>query len=313
MDKIERIKGGLYGALIGDAVGVPYEFKTSLNIPPHDQIDMIPPVGYRRTWAMIPVGTWSDDGALMLCLLETLLENWHRSDSLVAQDELGKKLIAWKDKGYMSVDNLTFDIGNQTIRAIEAIRVGRPVPSNDQTSLGNGSLMRALPVALTFHNASDHSLAVGATLQSEVTHPHPRASICCSIYTVIAYQLLQGKGKLEAIDYAIDWAKQYYEHHYETDFQEVLEAESLEPMGSGYVVDSLWSSLYAFRVGNTYEDVIRTAIKLGNDTDTTACIAGGLAGIHYGYSNIPVAWREGLRGKEILEPLWDRLQLYGTE
>ena len=59
----ERITGGMWGLLVGDAVGVPYEFKSPDAIPSFDQIDLQPPPGYPRSHVGVPPGTWSDDGA----------------------------------------------------------------------------------------------------------------------------------------------------------------------------------------------------------------------------------------------------------
>jgi ADP-ribosylglycohydrolase len=75
--------------------------------------------------------------------------------------------------------------------------------------------------------------------------------------------------------------------------------------GSSYVVDSLMSSLLC-RI-KSYSDTVKMAISFGNDTDTTACIAGGLAGITYGFRNIPNTWVSELRGKEIVYPLLKNL------
>lgn len=57
----------------------------------------------------------------------------------------------------------------------------------------------------------------------------------------------------------------------------------------------------------SYETVIKAAIALGHDTDTTACIAGGIAGIYYGLDAIPISWMQALRGKEMVEPLINQL------
>lgn len=65
----DKILGGLYGLLIGDAVGVPYEFHAPERLPPFEQIDMVPPAGFVRSHQGIAAGTWSDDGAQALCLL----------------------------------------------------------------------------------------------------------------------------------------------------------------------------------------------------------------------------------------------------
>lgn len=72
--------------------------------------------------------------------------------------------------------------------------------------------------------------------------------------------------------------------------------------GSGYVVDCLKSAKFSLQQSN-YEDVIKTAIALGRDTDTTACVAGGIAGLYYGFEAIPQQWLDQLRGKDLVEPL----------
>jgi ADP-ribosylglycohydrolase len=109
---------------------------------------------------------------------------------------------------------------------------------------------------------------------------------------------------------AIDWAIAETTKHLTNasadevaEFQKVVAGEHVEQRGSGYVVDSLWSAIMAFTSGNSYEDVVRRAIAFGLDTDTTACIAGGLAGIFYGYDSIPVKWIDHLRGRDIVDPL----------
>ena len=71
----DKIAGGLYGLLIGDALGVPYEFYKPEALPSYDQIEMTPPPGFRKTYPQVEAGTWSDDGAQALCLLDSL---WHR-------------------------------------------------------------------------------------------------------------------------------------------------------------------------------------------------------------------------------------------
>lgn len=74
-DRWERIRGGLYGLLVGDARGVPYEFSPPAAIPARDLIEMSPPAGFARAHPAVPVGTWSDDGAQALVLLNSLVED----------------------------------------------------------------------------------------------------------------------------------------------------------------------------------------------------------------------------------------------
>jgi len=82
--------------------------------------------------------------------------------------------------------------------------------------------------------------------------------------------------------------------------------ELVEGGGSGYMVDCLGSARMALAAGQ-YEDVVKAAIALGHDTDTTACVAGGIAGIRDGVGAIPERWMRELRGKEIAEPLLQQL------
>jgi ADP-ribosyl-[dinitrogen reductase] hydrolase len=72
--RLERIRGGMYGLLTGDALGVPYEFSAPQDIPERRLIDMSPPPGFARAHSSVPEGTWSDDGAQALLLLASLVE-----------------------------------------------------------------------------------------------------------------------------------------------------------------------------------------------------------------------------------------------
>jgi ADP-ribosylglycohydrolase len=300
----ERIEGGLLGLLIGDALGVPYEFHEPEEIPPVDQIEYEPPSAFSRSHRSAPPGTWSDDGAQALCLLASLLE-CGRFD---AQD-LGHRLVRWNDEGYCAVDEHVFDIGIQTGRALANIRGGIPAllaGSTEERALGNGSLMRVLPLAL-WHRGTDAELVTDGRAQSRVTHGHVRAQLCCALYCLWARRLLEDAP--DAWGSAVATVRGLYAE----ETQERAELEfHLRPddepkrQGSGYVVDTLHSARWALAQGG-YEQVVRAAIRLGNDTDTTACVAGGLAGLRDGVAAIPARWREALRGWEIYEPLLERL------
>ena len=121
------------------------------NLAPYaDRIDMAPPPGFRRTYSGLPVGTWSDDGALALCLLESLVETG-RHDPM----DQTRRMVAWLFEGHMAVDNHVFDVGNATRQALGQARsllaegvspVGRGL--THEQSAGNGTLMRILPLAL---------------------------------------------------------------------------------------------------------------------------------------------------------------------
>lgn len=296
----DRLSGALYGLLVGDALGVPYEFHPPGEIPAEDEIDYTPPPGFRRAHAGVPPGTWSDDGAQALCLLASLLEH-ERLDL----DDFAFRLSRWYDAGYLAVDGIVFDVGITTGRAMRLIAAGvRPEEAgpDDAYSNGNGALMRVLPLAL-WHEGTDAELVRDARRQSRVTHGHLRSQLCCALYCLWARRLLQ--------DHPEAWADALATLRalIATDPVAVEELEgAIRPdadatcTGGGYVVDALRSARWAVEAGD-YRGTVLRAIRLGNDTDTTACIAGGIAGLIHGIDAIPPRWREGLRGRALLDPL----------
>jgi ADP-ribosylglycohydrolase len=304
--KVDRTKvlGGLYGLLVGDALGVPYEFHAAREIPAASLIEYTPPKGFRRAHQGTPSGTWSDDGAQALVLLDSLLA----MKRLDVRD-FARHLLAWADTGYMAVDGRVFDIGSQTSEAMHRIRHGGRVVVNDgpEFRCGNGSLMRTLPLAL-WHNGTDADLVRDAHRQSAVTHGQTIGQVSCALYALWARRTLLGR--LDAWEDATKALRNLYRSDAVRirELNEVLQPDSNpKGNGSGYVVDCLHSARLALKRGKTYEDVVREAILIGADTDTTACVAGGIAGIRYGLTGIPARWIDGLRGRHIVGRVADRL------
>lgn len=301
----ERVSGGLWGLLIGDALGVPYEFAPAKRIPERRRIEMDPPVEFLRShWGVKP-GTWSDDGAQALCLLATLLERGE-----VDPHDLMDRIARWYRDGYFAVDRNVFDVGLQTtqsitafLRGVPAISTGRP----DEMGNGNGSLMRVMPLAL-WHTGSDEDLLAQARLQSKPTHAHARAELSCALVCLWARRLMANSVNawMEAVEILEGLVPPGSADRHELDTA-VRPRDDLPAKGSGYVVDTLHSVRLAMRE-RTFEDVVRAAVALGNDTDTTACVAGGVAGVKYGFQGIPRRWYKTLRGKELVEPLLADLQ-----
>lgn len=290
--------------LVGDALGVPYEFHDRISIPPFDEIEYEPPENFQRAHNGVPIGTWSDDGAQALCLLASL----HECGKFDA-DDFAEKLVAWFREDYMAVDEV-FDVGIQTQRAILNLRRGdAPLEAglSEERNNGNGSLMRVLPLAL-WHRGSDEDLVKDAFDQSAVTHGHLRSKLCCALYCLWARRILQNSD-----DAWEDAVKTLYKIFPEgTAEREEIETKIspndsvYEVKGTGYVVDSLLAARWA-NGNKTFEETVKAAISLGDDTDTTACIAGGIAGLRFGVEAIPKRWRDDLRGKEIYEPLLEKL------
>ncbi|EIM98552.1 ADP-ribosylglycohydrolase [Paraburkholderia hospita] len=304
--EVQAELGGLIGLLVGDAVGAAYEFRAPELIPAHDQIEMITPADFRRSHAGVPPGTWTDDGAQTLCLLASLLERGQ-----FRLTDFTARLLKWLDHGYMAVDGHVFDVGIQTCDALDQIRDGASALESGgrlESDNGNGSLMRVLPLAL-WHSGTDEALVKEAGLQSLPTHAHPRSLVACAFYCLVA------RGYLRKLEDPWSWADERLEAIYgawpnlqeKTGYLRELEIIRAFPRndqarGTGYVVDTLWSAKEALH-DESFQDVVRAAIRFGHDTDTTAAVAGGLAGIRFGLSGIPGSWLAALRGYDLVASL----------
>lgn len=304
LTKDEKICGGIVGLLVGDALGVPYEFHPREEIPFFEDIEFEPPHWFRRAHAGVPIGTYSDDGAQALILLDSLL-TCKKFDA----NHFAEGLVNWYKSGFMAVGGIVFDVGIQTRQAISNLQTGFPPltagPSSERNN-GNGSLMRVLPLAL-WHQGTDLELIADAFDQSAVTHGHIRSKLCCALYCLWARRILQ------EVENPWDSAVEKIRGIFAEDTIERIEFETeirpdnlYEVNGSGYVLDSLFSAKWANGRPN-FEETVKAAISLGNDTDTTACIAGGIAGLKFGINGIPERWTDNLRGKETYEPLLEKL------
>ena len=305
--KRNKIIGGLLGLCIGDALGLPVEFKPRSALKATPVTDMI---GYGTHNQ--PPGTWSDDSSLTFCLAESLCNGLNLQD-------IAAKFIKWLYEGYWTPYGKVFDVGNTTRIAIARLKEGvNPLEAgpDDEFSNSNGSLMRILPLAF-YLEKSDIEQQFEITHQvSCLTHRHLRSQIACGIYIQVAINLFKGNTPEEAYesmkctvsDYYSKWPYITELHH----FKRIIESDiSRLPenaiKSSSYVVDTLEASLWCLLNSNSYADTVLTAVNLGGDTDTLGAVAGGLAGIYYGYDGLPQKWVARIaRAKDIIK-LGERL------
>jgi ADP-ribosylglycohydrolase len=302
----ERLEGAVYGHLVGDALGVPYEFGEP---GPFGEIEWRGGGLHAQ-----PPGTWSDDGALMLSLLDSLLSVGFDTD------DQGRRALDWRDLGHYAPAGTVFDIGGATSAALERIRSGVPAAeAGGADAKGNGSLMRILPLPLVLRHAEPRELAQAAARASRVTHASAEAQVACALYVLIVRRLLDGeRDRAGALcSAAADLRAVYAVAGIPGSPGGSEPAAALAALdahlawtgrgGRGRVVDSFWSAWDAFAGSSSYAETVTRAVAYGHDTDTTAAIAGGLAGAYWGIAAIPPAWRRGLRDQRIPRELIDRL------
>src|SRR6056297_1510541 len=293
-DERNPILGAIMGLCVADAMGVPVEFLS------RDKLKENPVTGMRGYGTFnLPPGTWSDDSSLTLCLADSLCRGLDYRDKM-------ENFSKWLHEGEFTPHGEAFDIGNGTYKAI--MRFGKGTDpllcgGKEERDNGNGSLMRILP--LVFHlrkNYGSEFASSGEAMQiicnvSSLTHAHRRSVIACGIYLSIASRLLDGESMDKAVRQGFEKAIEYYKEkedcknelsHFkrisEPDFKDLPEKEI---RSTGYVVDTLEAALWCLLNTKSYRECVLKAVNLGDDTDTVAAVAGGLAGIRYGYENIP--------------------------
>lgn len=294
-----KIRGAFLGALVGDAIGVPYEFEA----PRKTKEVVLKGFGTHNQ----PPGTWSDDGALLLCSAFSLAEKKE-----FCPHHLSDKFLQWQKEGFMACGNRLFDIGTTTVQAFYRMRQGvSPLEAGGRLfeTCGNGSLMRILPHALFPLPKSLEALVSQVHDSSAITHRHPLCQVTCAVYCVIVRELISGTSKKDALSEAASKLTEVYQNHFlSSDYLRRLNELTLhEPnLGKGFVLDTFFSALKACLETKNYKEAIQRAVSFGGDTDTVACVTGGLAGVLYGDKAIPSEWVNSLRFDDLSRQAMDR-------
>jgi len=309
VSNINLIKGMLFGIAIGDALGVPVEFKNREYLKKYPVKKMI---GY-GTHNQKP-GTFSDDSSLSFILVETLISSYDLN-------LLGKNIVRWYDEGYWTPNKEVCDIGNTTLKAIENLKKGiEPNISgeNNERDNGNGSLMRIAPlIFFTIENSKKERFKKTKEISS-ITHRHIRSIISCFYFLEYIRYLIKGLNKLEAYEKLkteiieflnsikidpseINHLKQLLE-------QNIYTLPENKISTSGSVISTLEASMWCFLNTNSYKESVLKAVNLGNDTDTTAAVTGAISGTYYGFDSIPKEWIKKIAKSSDIENLAIRFE-----
>jgi ADP-ribosylglycohydrolase len=298
----ERYRGGLLGLAAGDALGTTLEFRRPGSFQPIDDMIGGGPFG-------LEAGQWTDDTSMALCLAESLVEQ----QGFDPVDQL-ERYCRWHKEGYMSSNGRCFDIGGTVSAALSTFRRTRKpwAGSTDPQSAGNGSLMRLVPVPLAF--AGDHEKALLMSGDSSRTTHGARECIdACRYFGGLLVGALRGATKDDVLSDHYSLVPGFWEEHPLSPRIDAIAAGSFkekEPpaiRGTGYVVDCLEAALWAFHRCDSFEQGALAAVNLGNDADTTGAVYGQLAGVYYGASGIPPAWRDRIAMRDLIIGLADRL------
>lgn len=293
----DEILGGIVGLAVADAVGVPAEFMGRESLA-RDPVTGMRGYGSHRQ----PPGTWSDDTSLTLCLLDSLTNGLDYEDIM-------RRFLGWMENAGYTARGRVFDIGIATRGAISRFSKGVPpreCGGRSEYDNGNGALMRILPLGFYLRarfgeGFLENEEAVSIVRDAcSLTHAHIRNQIACGIYLSVADALIGGMPLERAVRTGVSRAKGVYEaraedraelKHFDRIFSDDFAELPREGIRSGgYVVDTLEAALWCLLTTDSYEGCVLKAVNLGDDTDTVAAVAGGLAGMHYGYGAVPAGW-----------------------
>lgn len=293
------MKDILYGCAVGDALGVPFEFKSRGSFLCRGM------AGYGTHHQ--PKGTWSDDTSMTLCLADCIADGF-------SMEKLADSFLKWYGKSEYTANGDLFDIGNATAGALSAIRSGVPcleAGGADEWSNGNGSLMRIAPlVCLTDKMPAEDRFAYCRNVSS-VTHAHQISIASCFIYLEFLKSVLDGSSVEEAFETAVETKEKLPDFGVSqraadrfTLLDRSLKGRKEDEISSGgFVIDTLTASLWCILTSGSYKDAVLKAVNLGDDTDTTGAVAGSIAGLVYGFDSIPREWIADLRNKELIDSI----------
>jgi len=283
-ERRQRYRGALLGLAVGDAVGTTLEFESwPVRHPISDMIGGGP--------FNLAAGQWTDDTSMALCLAESLI----LQRGFDAHDQL-QRYVRWWREGYHSAKSYCFDIGMTTARALEHFEETNAVSANTTAPnmAGNGSLMRLVPVVMAF--ADDVAATERyARESSQTTHATRVAVEACQGYALMLRAALLGAPVEAVMQAAHDRLPDLHVELAEVFAGSYQQRQPPVIQGSGYAVKSLEAALWAvYHHPNDYRGAMLAAANLGHDADTTAAIAGQLAGALVGEAGIPQEWRDRL-------------------
>lgn len=305
----QKIFGALYGAIVGDALGVPVEFRLRNELKEKPVKDML---GYGTY--NLPKGSWSDDSSMILCLADSIGKL-----KSIDYEDIMKRFWKWCRHSKYTPDNYTFDVGRTCYAALMNYHNKmKPVNCGLKTEKdnGNGSLMRISPVPFyLFKNFGENAMEKQEAFElignvSKLTHAHEIVVLGCDIYCSIMVEILKGaRDKSDIQGYGLskigafvrnnpefEYANEKYDRMFHISFKNIPENEI---KSSGYVVDTLEAAFWCFLNTENYADCVLKAVDLGSDTDTVACVAGSIAGAYYG--EIPEEWIKSIRNKKLVD------------
>jgi ADP-ribosylglycohydrolase len=285
---VDAALGAMLGAACGDAAGAVLEFLG--RAPTAAEVERALSMPGGGVWRVAP-GQITDDSELMLALADAMFEAGTYDEDRVAQ-----RYVDW-------LSSQPFDIGTTTATAFLGAReaprgfiassMRAAARSGSAGSKANGSLMRASPLGVYGHRLGDEALARIARADSGLSHPNPACTDAVAAYALAQAHLIRHPGdRSGAFERAEHWCDTEGDQEVRGWIRDAR-AGTLHPFHpqAGFVRIAFTAAFAQLRAGRSYLDGVRATLAGGGDTDTNACIVGGLLGAADGAEGIPAAMR----------------------
>lgn len=306
---LNRIRGFFMGLAAGDAIGIPVEFQSRKKLIENPVTGMRDGGTYEK-----PAGTWSVDGSLTFCVAESLLQGFNLSN-------IAQKFVEFLYQDYWTARGEVFDVGVVVAKAIQRIKEGVPLEEaggNDEMDNGNGALNYTLPLGIYHHDLPISERFVQIAQLSSLTNRHTRSILGAFIFSEMAVWLIRGgdidpqkayAAMTQTINDLIEKEENLTKearHFHRILYDNIAHLPEGAISSTAYIVHSLEACFWCLLNSATYQDAVLKAVNLGEDADTIGAMTGALAGLYYGYNNIPAQWIAQIARKDDILKLSDR-------
>jgi ADP-ribosyl-[dinitrogen reductase] hydrolase len=303
MDLADRVVGSVLGLALGDALGAPFEFLRSRNVP-----SALP--AFERPWLGRAPGSTTDDTAMARNLVRSL-EARHGFDAA----DLVDRHVEWFRSEPPDVGTLVGRVLRRVERGVDAATAAKAIwaERGPEVSAGNGSVMYCAPLGLAYANRPDelHELAPALSV---LTHYDGRCRTACLAVTLGVAALVRGEAADDAARSALT-AVEDLEGGEELEFLVEVAGSSraIDGPDQGFCLFAAGVAFQALVSGGDAETALRRVVSLGGDTDTNAAVAGALLGARDGSNGLPIQWVERLEDADAIRTEADALvPLAGT-
>ena len=293
--QVNRAIGAVCGGAVGDALGAGYEF----NNPSPDQ-EIIMEGGGAFGWAP---GEWTDDTAMALAILDELALG--RCDI----ESIGDNFLAWYASSPPDVGIQTSSVLSSAQNGAELIKAGHEFYANNPDRSGNGGLMRTGPVALS--GLGDREVvAESAAAIAALTHAHHDSTAACVLWSLAIEEAIMTASDNTVFEWerAVRNGLKYLDEDTASRWDTIIYAAVQGPSGlfnpNGFALGAFMAALSAIietpvpeeNPKQHFANALETAIRIGDDCDTVAAIAGSLLGARWGADAIPEDWAKLIHG-----------------